>query len=290
MSTTPATRPEDVWFLDREYADEYHRMVAVGREVAAETDVAIVGIARNARPFIVETLNSIAKVRSGFRSSRVYVFENDSTDGTNDLLDFHAEPDFTVEHEALGGVDSRGFEPERTVRLAYCRNNCHDWVRQNAAGAAWTIVLDMDPHGGFSIDGVFNSVGWMGTLSAGADVRRPGGMAAYSLYKITGDDGKDRIAHYDAWAMRPPSWWRDRRDEIGMTWASSFLPPVGSPPCPMNSAFGGLCVYSTEAFLAAGERPYEGGDCEHVFLHRKMHKAGYQLYLNPGCRYISIWQ
>jgi hypothetical protein len=106
-------------------------------------------------------------------------------------------------------------------------------------------------------------------------------MASYSLYR-TGEG----IAHYDAWAARPVSWWRDRRNEIGFTWFSAFLPPVGSPPCPMNSAFGGLAVYQTRAFLAGG---YSGGDCEHVPHHRRMRAAGYQMYLNPGCRYIAVW-
>ena len=111
--------------------------------------------------------------------------------------------------------------------------------------------------------------------------QRPGGMASYSLWR-----NASGIAHYDAWAARPPSWWRDRRGEIGFKWFSAFLPPVGSPPCPMNSAFGGLAVYRTEAFLSGG---YSGEDCEHVPHHKRMREAGFQMYLNPGCRYISVW-
>ena len=53
----------------------------------------------------------------------------------------------------------------------------------------------------------------------------------------------------------------------------------------MNSAFGGLCLYRREAYLAG---VYEGGDCEHVFHHKAMQKAGYQLFLNPGSRYVAI--
>jgi hypothetical protein len=64
-----------------------------------------------------------------------------------------------------------------------------------------------------------------------------------------------------------------------------LMPPVGSDPIPMNSAFGGLCLYRREAYLAG---VYEGGDCEHVSLHRSMQRAGYQLFLNPGSRYVAI--
>jgi hypothetical protein len=55
----------------------------------------------------------------------------------------------------------------------------------------------------------------------------------------------------------------------------------------MNSAFGGLAVYQTKAFLSGG---YTGEDCEHVGHHRRMREAGYQMWLNPGCRYIAVWE
>lgn len=267
----------NLWPVDAEYAALYDASVAAGREVARESSVCIVAIARNAMPYLTTTLGLVADVRRDFKESAFYVFENDSEDETAAVLD--ADGSLTVEHETLGGVDARGFEPERTHRLAYCRNKCHRRVAEDGAWTDYTIVLDMDPHRGFDVNGVFNSIHWLRSLP------RAGGMASYSLYR-TGD----RIAHYDAWAARPPSWWRDRRSEVGFVWFSTFLPPVGAPPCPMNSAFGGLCVYRTQAFLAAGEAPYEGGDCEHVFLHRKMHRAGWQMHLNPGCRYYAYWQ
>jgi hypothetical protein len=113
------------WPVDPRFAESYQRKVAIGRETAAQLDCTIVMIARNARPHIVNTLFLLARVREAFKDSRVYVFENDSDDGTDDLLDHHASvPGFHVEHETLGGADMRGFGEERTNRLAYCRNKC----------------------------------------------------------------------------------------------------------------------------------------------------------------------
>jgi hypothetical protein len=285
-------RPEDVWGVDEECQDDYAEMVDMGRATARELDTVVVSIARNAMPLLENTVGLVDEVQAGFRDCRWYVFENDSADGTGEFLEQQAStrPWMTVDRETLGGIDSRGFETERTTRLAYCRNKCHEWVRTNAAKTAWTIVLDVDPQYGFSVDGVFNSIGWLGRLMAGARPRPPGAMAAYSLLRTTDAEGRIGVAGYDAWAARPTCWWRDRRNEVGFQWFSLFLPPVGAPPLMMNSAFGGLCVYRTEAFLAAGPLPYEGGDCEHVALHRKMHATGYQLYMNPGSRYIAIWQ
>lgn len=275
--------PEAVWPVDKDYEADYEAKTLAGLEMAKDTSAVIVAIARNSLPALANTLPLITIVKRQFKDCRVYFWENDSEDATAAVLDKYAEIEHgvTVEHGTLGGIDSRGFEKERTERLALCRNKCLEWVRESAADTSWTIVFDTDPAGGFSPDGVFNSIGWLGHMMATGCPLQPGGMASYSLHRQS-----DGIAHYDAWAARPPSWWRDRRDEIGMNWFWQFLPPVGSPPCPMNSAFGGLAVYQTKAFLSGG---YSGEDCEHVPHHRRMREAGYQMYLNPGCRYIAVW-
>lgn len=271
--------PELMWPVDPEYVEEYSAMVRSGEQVAKETDVTIVAICRNSLPALANTLPLIALTGSLFRSCSCYIFENDSDDGSGQVLDKFAEicPWVTVEHETLGGIDSRGFEKERTERLAYCRNKCLQWVKDNAEDSDWTIVIDTDPAGGFSVEGVLNSIGRLTEIAE----TNPAGMASYSLYKTA-----NGVAHYDAWAARPVCWWRDRREEIGFGWFSYFMPPVGSPPMPVNSAFGGLAVYRTKAFLSGG---YSGEDCEHVPHHRRMKEAGYQMYLNPGCRYVAVW-
>lgn len=285
---TKIRRPEDVWLVDDEYAEDYHRRVAEGRAVAKEQKATIVAIARNALPLMANTFDLLCEVQAGFADCKMFVFENDSADGTDAALDRAAAavPWLTVEHATLGGEDSRGFEPERTIRLAHCRNRCLEWVREHRKATAFTVVLDMDPEYGFSVDGIFNSICWLATKRTSATPLQAGGMASYSLWRMTDESGEVGFAHYDAWAARP-NWWRDRRDEIDFTWFSHFLPPVGSPPCPMNSAFGGLAVYWTEAFLSGG---YSGGDCEHVPHHRRMQQAGWQMYLNPGSRYIATWR
>lgn len=278
-------RPEDIWPVDGEYLAQYEKMVALGRDTAGQLDACIVAIGRNAMPHLENTLPLIDEVQAGFRSCNFFAYENDSTDGTAEALDAYAaaRPWATVQHDSLGGIDSRGFERERTERLAHCRNVCHQWVKKNAAATAWTIVLDLDPHYGFSADGVFNSIGWLGRLAPVPALFPPGGMASYSLWLHADEEGKTRVAQYDSWAARL-NWWEDRRDLMGFGWFSMLLPPVGSRPIPMNSAFGGLCVYKTAAYLCGG---YSGEDCEHVPHHKRMHEAGWQMYLNPGCRYVA---
>lgn len=281
---------EDIWRIEPQYERDYRRHVAVGHDTAARTKVVFLAIARNAMPHLTTTLALVTEAASMFRESAFYVFENDSTDSTPEVLkEFAATvPWVTTEHATLNRPDVRGFEPERTVRLAEYRNRCRDWALTEHDDADYVVVLDLDPHGGFSTEGILNSIGRLCELrSCGASRAVPGAMASMSLFMQQGEDGGYAIAQYDAWAARL-NFWEDRRDKPGgMAWFHMLMPPVGSPPIPMNSAFGGLCVYTAEAFYADGVR-YEGGDCEHVLLHRNMRAAGYQLYLNPGSRYVAI--
>lgn len=281
-------RPEDLWEIDSEYADDYASTVASGRAVACTQDAVVVAIARNSMPHMTNTLALLDEVQKGFRSCRFFCFENDSTDDTAEVLDAYAAArDWaTVEHQTFSRPDVRGFEKARTEALAEYRNRCQDWVRENASSVRFTIVLDMDPHGGFSVDGVFHSVARLIENQGEGWKYRAGAMASFSLISFV-NEGVTQIAQYDAWAARPLSWWRDRRNEIGMNWFHLLVPPTGSPVMPMNSAFGGLAVYDTQAYLSGR---YTGDDCEHVGLHRSMRRAGWCVYLNPGCRYYAVIQ
>lgn len=285
-------RPEDFWEVDPEFAQSYARQVSIGRRVASELDACVVMIVRNAMPHLINTAMLLAEVRQGFRRCPLYVFENDSEDGSDEFLKelAAAVPETYVQHGSFGGADWRGgFDDARTNRLAACRNLCMDWVRRECGNTTWTIVLDADPHGGFSVDGVFNSIAWLSHYAGRAEVLPAGGMASYGVFRAAALNQAGRgltkldILGYDSWAARVGSW-RDRRAEVGFSWFATFLPPVGAEPLPMLSCFNGLAVYRTSAFLSGG---YAGGDCEHVAHHRRMREAGWQMFMNPGCRYVA---
>ena len=284
--------PLEIQPLDAEYAESFRETVNSGRELASGKSINVVAIARNCGPIIENTLETIDALRPYFSGGlRFYCFENDSTDGTAEALDKYAatRPNAVVEHDTLNRPDLRGWEPERVTRLAEYRNRCRDYVEKNLADAPWTIVLDMDPHGGFLPEGVLSSIHWLDDIQKSwrksAGDSWPGGMASYSILRKADEGGEVWWAHYDAYAARPKCWWRDRKSEIGMGWFQQMILPVGAPPLPMNSAFGGLCVYRTDAYLSSR---YAGGDCEHVNFHNGMAAAGYDLYINPGSVYVAV--
>ena len=270
--------------VDPEFANSYDQRVSIGRTTAATSTVAIVAICRDVAAFLPRTLAKIDDLAACFSQAKAYIFENDSSDDTPAILRRWQEPRPWAVVESTRNDRPRltGFENERTVAMAEYRNKCLDWVRANAPESTYTVVLDMD--GEWFVEGVMNSVGWLAEKSAAQIPSKPAGMASYSLVLSGGASG-DAWYHYDAWAARL-NWWSDRRETMGHWWLHLYYPPVGSPPVQFNSAFGGLAIYLTEAYLAGH---YSGEDCEHVPFHQRIARAGYKLWLNPSSRFIANW-
>ena len=270
--------PEKILPVEPEFEQVHKMHVSTGYAVAQRSSIAFVAICRNAMPFLPMTLGRVALLGDLFAESSVYVYENDSTDGTKDLL---------TEWEKAGpnnqAVLSSNGRPhlnftkaaERTIALAEYRNNCLEWVKSKPVTPDWVVVFDTDPWGGFSLRGVLDSIGRM---AAGYDDAI--GMASYSWCEWGQPVWpQPTICHYDAWACRP-NYWAERHN---MTWFHLWHPPVGSEPVRMNSAFGQLAVYRGRRFVSGR---YSGGDCEHVPFHRS---CGGPIYLNPSQRVVSFW-
>lgn len=279
--------PDGWWLVEPEFQEQYAIKVAQGEAVAKNSSICLLSIARNSMPYIENTLKIVDSLSARFKRFTYYVFENDSTDGTDAVLRrFGAtRPWFVLESSHLGRLDYRGFESDRTIALAEYRNRCRHFA-SSIPRADYVAVLDTDPQGGFSPDGLMNSIGWIEDYAHSNFMPMPAGMASNSLWisPVAGDNPDTySIASYDAWAARL-NWWDDRRMH---RWFHELILPVGAEPIAMNSAFGGLAVYTGEAFFSSGVA-YAGGDCEHVAIHKSMKRAGYQMYLNPGCRYVAV--
>jgi hypothetical protein len=239
-------------------------------------------------PWLPQTLLLIEETGAMFREWSAFIYENDSADDTKDVLS--AWQDLGRRRVSLNDNGrphlSHTIEPERTHALAEYRAQCQDWVRRGTR-PDFVLVVDTDPWGGWSVDGVATSVAhmtWDHSWYA---------LASYSLAEASTPNGPVAI-HYDAFAARK-NYWR-RRDQ---QWFHYWHPPVGGDPVEFNSAFGQLCLYRAGRFL---QGKYTGEDCEHVCLHRSIarnaaidegdyyHGPSYtRLGLNPSSRCVSFW-
>jgi hypothetical protein len=272
--------PERLVYPIDHFASDFARVHSTGVEEWSEADVAVVGLARNCGQWLDANLWRLLQLVKDCRSWRLHVETNDNTDDTESVLKrfcgdnpqatFHAQ---TLDRQQF----SAEFAGPRTIALAEYRTACQEWVRQHCADCNYTLVIDWDAWGGWSHAGVMHGVGLLSTMTDAY------GMASVSVM----EHGPSKAwLHYDAWALRLNSSWDDYTAGVG-GWKHHWLPAVGSPPVPVCSAFGGLAIYETQAYLAG---TYDGADCEHVGFHETItQRTGHRLYLDPAMRSVMFW-
>ena len=292
----PPSLPEHLVYPLEQFGDSFRARCDEGMARLRTSKVAVVGLARNCAVRLAENLGQLEHVTNMAREWCLHIESNDCTDATlNVLQDFCTQHRQATFHYQVLGRRHYGaeFAGPRTIALAEYRHNCQRWVKACASDADYVIVIDWDQWGGWSLAGMLNGLGWM--------VEMPGayGMASVSLLETqvtVQEQGKQprpgtHWVHYDCWALRgvgqPSCYWDDYTAGLG-GWKHHFLPPVGSQPVLVASAFGGVAIYRTDAYLKG---TYDGtSDCEHVPFHQSIARAtGQHLYLCPGMRCVMQW-
>lgn len=272
--------PQHLIYPLEPFAAGYARVVREGESHFRDSRVAFVGLARNCEEHLAANLVRFEKLVETCGEWRLHVETNDNTDGTDQVLtDFaaaHRQATFTSQRLGREQYGAE-FAGRRTIALAEYRTACQRWVADTCPAYDLVVVIDWDAWGGWSHSGVMHGIG---ALHATPDAY---GMAGVALmeWQVPG-----QWLHYDAWAYRLNSYWDDYTAGLG-GWKHIHIPPVGSPPFPVCSAFGGMAVYETDAYLAGN---YDGSDCEHVTFHKTIaERTGSQLYLDPAMRMVMHW-
>ena len=283
--------PENLVSPLPEFAEAFVARHDIGERRWKESSVAFVGLARNCAARLDDNLYRLEMLAAGCREWKLHIVSNDNDDETPEVLyDFSAKySQATFSNSRLGRQQyTSEFAGRRTEALAEYRTACQSWVRENALTSDLVIIIDFDSWGGWSHDGLLHGVG---SLSVTPEAY---GIASVSLAQypqlVMGDDHKPVVrpgwTHYDAWALRLNSYRDDYTAGEG-GWKHQWLPPVGSPIVPVCSAFGGMAIYETAAYLAG---VYSGEDCEHVPFHRTIAEAtGRKIYLDPSMRTVMSW-
>lgn len=269
------------------FGEAFKSRMDEGTRRLSQSRVAFVGLARNCAPQLADNLHRLKQLAGACGSWQLHIEANDCDDDTVQVLaDFcKRHPQATFHYQILGHAKfGAEFAGRRTIAMANHRDACQRWVRSCAADADYVVAIDFDQWGGWSHVGLLNGIGWL--------VELPGayGMASVSLFQYDFGNGP-QWAHYDLWALRGVGqagcYFDTYTAGIG-GWGYMWLPPVGSPPVLVSSAFGGLCAYRTDGYLKG---TYDGtSDCEHVPFHASIEKAtGQHLYLNPSQRCVMSW-
>lgn len=245
-----------------------------------ESELAVVGLVRDGAATLPGAVRGLAAVLPAFRRVRWCVIESDSSDGTVAALEDLARslPGFTF--RSLGRL--REQLPERTRRIAHCRNAYLDWLHDEFGlpDSAYVLVADLD--------------------GVNARLTREGLLSCWQREDWAACTANQIGPYYDIWALRHPEWcagdcWREseflarysgnadsaRRAAV---YARMVPIPADTEWIEVESAFGGLALYRAE--VLRGVR-YDGLTmdgrevCEHVSMNAQIRAAGGRIYINP---------
>lgn len=264
--------PESLYPCPSSYLPFYSANVIEGKEIASTSNVLICGIARNISTVLPYTIARIERLGSYFKKYHVYIFENDSSDDTPQILHrWHLDNPSNITIESLKlnfptFTDPRGIVRRKFMSMA--RNKylafALGYVTYNLTH--FVIIFDLDLLGGWSYHGIFNSLG----QSHRWDIVGSNSM----IYQE--DGGSPRRLFYDSWAFRP----LDHPEALSDSEVNLYTFRRGEPLVQVNSCFGGLAIYKTH-FLSENIN-YDETDCDHPTLHNALIERGYKIFLNPS--------
>lgn len=265
-----------------ELQENYNQKCKSGKELAKTKNLCVVSLARNVGDRLEENLKIIQELGDNFQNFTHFIYENDSTDNTVEILTKWS--DASKNHHLLSeklNVPEFGQSTtdQRMKTMSYGRNKCVDFVKTLPAFEPdFVLVIDLD-FIDMDSEGIYNSLGWIN------DSPYINGMAGFSYhYRVQplpeGMVTKDKIlTNYDSWAYRH-NCWSDLYSAGQMYWFWWWIPAYGSIPFTVNSAFGGSCIYHAKAFI---EGVYTDKDCEHVTFHHDLkQKSNFNLFVNPS--------
>ena len=252
-------------------------MVSGNFRLPSESTVLICGTARNVGKHVPKYFEILNSSFSSFKTVVFLVCESFSTDNTLAALESIKGSDMKLEY--FPDIKVSLEETLRAVRIASARNSLQDKVKEKYSTFDYVVMADMD---GVNRDLTQKSVDscWDYPVWDAVTANQP-------------------FRYYDVWALRANGWsesdcWQDYREllqsysprkarEIAVTSKMKSISP-NTPLIPVESAFGGLAIYTMDAFLSGkyiglSSEGYEV--CEHVGFHQAIKERGLNIFIAP---------
>lgn len=257
-----------------------------------ESTIILCSIVRNAEKGLRRNIPIISELLMRAKDYRVFIYENDSVDGTKELLQKWHQKDPHRIHISLNEYDStktipasnltNGVNPffshRRIDKMAMLRNRYMEYIEKQKWEADYLIVVDLDV-ARICLDGILSSfeskLDWEAVTASGYSIgpnlkRRYHDTYALTLY------GEEEFPQTEEKVKSLAGLYSVLKG-YG-TWMRVF------------SAFGGLAIYRYDAVkgLRYAYPSLNNDDdkvevrCEHYSLYKQMAERGYnKVYINP---------
>ena len=256
----------------------------------ADYSIIICSIVRNAEIGLRRNIPVIKALCGHFKEYKIFVYENDSTDKTKEILNDWALSDSkhvivslnnydrsaTIPSQRELGKVCQFFSSRRIEKMAHIRNHYMDYIEKQGWNADYLIVVDLDV-ARLSLEGILSSFSekseWDAVTAFG-----------YSLAPNL------RNRYHDTYALIK---YGDEEQPQTLKKIHSLAGKFGKLKgtkdwIRVSSAFGGLAIYRFEAVKGLKYYALPNDDervevrCEHYSIYKQMAERGYdKVYINP---------
>lgn len=239
--------------------------------------IQIVGTVRDVANIISQEIAIVERAFQKFGLLNIFLVESDSRDKTLKTLQELKETKLNFEYVSLGNLQSE--LPNRYERIAYCREQYLNYVREKSDNIDYVVVVDLD---GMNLSLSEDSVGNAFSQSDNWD-------AIFA---------NQRGRYYDIGALRHRYWSPNDCFSV-MHWASSITTnesarllaiqsrmikiDESAGLIPVESAFGGLAIYRVTVFIQSsyiGLDENSNPQLDHVAFNLRLSKRGFRLFID----------
>ena len=270
----------------------------LGYQNAKNYRVVFCFLARNSSYHVNKMRVKIETIGRHFKNYHVLLFENDSNDGTREMLQDWASENSKItildccslgnceckldwKKATYDGVHSKS----RIDKMRMMRQYMLDHVKKDFANWDYSIVMDFDLEGSIFKDGFFTSFAYNQF-----DVMFASGLTLFPVFF-------NKYMLYDAWAFLAEN---DEIDNINKTdiikdffhqSKTLFKYPINFQIKKAKSGFNGFAIYKISSIMSASYiNKISNSNCEHIDLHLHMIDNGYsKIYFNP-CAILFVGQ
>lgn len=278
----------DEYFYGPYDLTEYKKSVESGRRTAKKLNVLFCAVCKDVAGTIKRMLDIVDYTGSLFNSYDIFLYENNSSDGTPDIIRCMNNPKIILQSEYIENAGYKRNEVTLNQRcnfIANARNKYVDYINANKGKYDYIFVFDTDIEGGWSYNGILDSINIINNeyASAGA-ITSYCVLASYDCKNLEEVD-KSKWLMFDSFAFRGYASQGFFPNNIHIF--NTIKLYIGMTPFLVDSNFNGLaiyrpqCFYDNKYYVTTYERD-EHTDSEHVGFHINIMKKGMGVVLNPS--------
>ncbi len=238
-----------------------------GKKEMARHKLVVCGITRDNAKELPTVIQYIEHTGNFFQDYRVIVFENDSVDGTKDLLRDWQSKSNKVK------ILTKDYSNNKRPNIAFLAEARNFYLKELSLDPEYqdfdmVMMVDLDMSHGWDMRGLFHSFSriydWEAVCSNGV-FTASGRM--WDIFAFRNAEYSENLKHPDYWSNIAPK--------------GQKIYAIDSDLIPVRSCFGGLAFYK-RPFIAGCEYNSVEGDCEHVLFHECLIKNKGRIFMNPA--------